>query len=326
MSIPDAASERIALAYYYIWFTKGWFDGSDTPYLKATMSDIHPTVGAYDSDDVDVIAEHMKQCSRAKLDALAVSWRRNKSNGAFHQPHTGSAANQDDILESVMTIAHEHGLRSCIDLEAAGQSADQVHDGLAYYVDRYKNDPRALHAEGKPVVMCWSTWTLGAEAWVEITDKLRDEGLAAFYVASNQMETEYLSFLDALECYTPLSVTETVMEAYTRVRAEVDAYNLTDAGKAKPGRWHATVMPGFEDRIMTDRLKRDDYAHFRFRHGGDYYWETFAAAMASRPEWLHVTSFNELAEHSHIEDTLEYGTRYLDLTARFVDEFKACAC
>ena len=137
------------------------------------------------------------------------------------------------------------------------------------------------------------------------------------------METEYLSFLDALECYTPLSVTETVMENYTRVRAEVDAYNLTDAGKAKPGRWHATVMPGFEDRILPGRLNRDDYAHFRYRHGGDYYWETYAASMASRPEWLHVTSFNELAEHSHIEDTLEYGTRYLDMTARFVEGFKA---
>jgi len=322
MSIPDAAAERIALAYYYIWFTKGWFDGSDTPHLKAAMSDIHPVVGAYDSHDPDIIAEHMKQCRRAKLDALAVSWFYEKRNYGPSGKYTG--AHNDDILESVMTIGHEHGLRICIDMEAGAMSAERVYAALKHFLSRYKGDPRALHAQGKPVVLCWHTWTLGAETWTEIAAKLREEGLDAFYVASNQMDPAYFTFLDALECYTPLSTTETVIEQYTRTRAKVDAYNQTPAGKAKLGRWHATVMPGFEDRMIPRRLNRDDYAHFRYRRGGQYYWETFAAAMASRPEWLHVTSFNELAEHSHIEETLEYGDLYLRLTAEFVQHFKAC--
>lgn len=315
MVLPDASAERIVLAYYYIWFTKGWFDGSQTPSLKATMSDIHPTIGAYDSHDPDVIKAHMEQCAKAKLDALAVSW--------FYQKRNLTGASNDDILEQVMTIGHEHGFRLCIDMEAASLSAERLFEALKYYLSRYSNDPRALHAQGKPVVLCWSTWKLGAEAWKGVTDELRSEGLDAFYVASNQMDVSYFNFLDALECYTPLSTTETVMEQYTSVRAAVDAYNQTPAGRAKPGRWHATVMPGFEDRIMTDRLNRDDYAHFRVRRSGYYYWETFAAAMASRPEWLHVTSFNELAEHSHIEDTLEDGDLYLRLTAEFATHFKA---
>ncbi len=46
MQLPDAAQERIALAYYYIWFTKGWFDGSQTPSLRRAMEDIHPVIGA----------------------------------------------------------------------------------------------------------------------------------------------------------------------------------------------------------------------------------------------------------------------------------------
>ena len=326
MAIQDAANERIALAYYYIWFTRGWFDGSDTPQYQAAMSDIRPVVGPYDSDDTDVIAEHMKQCRRAKLDALAVSWSPHKRNGVFHRPRARSGASQDDILESVMAIGHEHGLRSCIDLEAARMKPEEVHRALTYYLEKYRDDPRALHADGKPVVLCWATWMLGADVWADITAKLRSEGLDAFYVASNQMDPAYFSFLDALECYTPLSTTETVMQQYTGVRAAVDAHNSTDAGRAKPGRWHATVMPGFEDRMIPGRLDRDDYAHFRYRQGGDYYWETFAAAMASRPEWLHVTSFNELAEHSHIEETLEYGDLYLRLVAKFVDDFKACGC
>jgi len=324
MSIPDAAKERIALAYYYIWFTKGWFDGTDAN-LKAAMSDIHPAIGPYDSHDRDVIAEHMTQCRKAHLDALAVSWFHGKRNfGADGQRFTG--AHSDDILESVMTIGSQHGLRICIDMEAAKLSADRLHDALKHYLSRYANDPRALHAEGKPVVLCWSTWQLGHETWTTVTDRLRADGLDAFYVASNQMDPAYLSFLDALECYTPLSTTETVMAQYTRVRRLVDEHDRTSAGSRKPGRWHATIMPGFDDRCIPGRLNRDDYAHFRLRRHGYYYWETFAAAMASRPEWLHVTSFNELAEHSHIEETVEDGDLYLRLTAEMVDHFKSVAC
>jgi hypothetical protein len=208
-------------------------------------------------------------------------------------------------------------------MEAGRLPADQLYRALQHYLSRYKDDPRALHARGRPVVLCWSTWQLGAEVWTEITNKLRTEGLDGFYVASNQMDPAYFSFLDALECYTPLSTSETVMQTYTRVRKDVLAYNRTPAGKSKPGRWHATIMPGFDDRLVPDRLKRDDYAHFRLRNGGHYYWETFAAAMASRPEWLHVTSFNELAEHSHIEETEEHGDLYLRATAKMVQDFKA---
>ena len=49
---------------------------------------------------------------------------------------------------------------------------------------------------------------------------------------------------------------------------------------------------------------------------------TFDAALSSNPDWIHITSFNELAEHTHIEPTKEFGWFYIDMTAKFVDEFK----
>jgi hypothetical protein len=326
MSLPDAATERIAMAYYYIWYSKGWFDGSAAPPFRTTMSGVHPAIGPYDSSDLDVIAAHMDQCKRAKLDALAISWWKGKNNAQWlSSDPLPDCANQDDILDSVMTAGYERDIRSTIILEVYSDDTELIYDALKYYIDKYRNDPRALHAQGKPVVCTWNTWILGLDVWNGILGRLSEEGLDAFHIATNQPDTAFLEFFDAIDIYTPLSPTETAMQTYTGIRAAVDTYNLTDAGKVKPGRWHATVMPGFEDRLMPERLDRDDYAHFRYRHGGDYYWETFAAAMASQPDWLHVTSFNELAEHSYIEDTLEYGTRYLDLTARFIEEFKASA-
>ena len=49
---------------------------------------------------------------------------------------------------------------------------------------------------------------------------------------------------------------------------------------------------------------------------------TFKAAMSSNPDWLHISTFNELYEFSHIEATFEHGYTYIDLTAEFVREFK----
>lgn len=44
--------------------------------------------------------------------------------------------------------------------------------------------------------------------------------------------------------------------------------------------------------------------------------------MVSNSDWLHISTFNELAEFSHIEATFEHGYPYIDLTAEFVREFK----
>ena len=52
------------------------------------------------------------------------------------------------------------------------------------------------------------------------------------------------------------------------------------------------------------------------------YRGTFEAAMGSNPDWLHISTFNELYEFSHIEATFEHGYTYIDLTAEFVKEFK----
>ena len=56
---------------------------------------------------------------------------------------------------------------------------------------------------------------------------------------------------------------------------------------------------------------------------GAYYRGTFEAAMSSNPDWLHVSTFNELYEWSHIEATVEFGYSYIDLTAQFAAELKS---
>jgi uncharacterized protein YraI len=82
--------------------------------------------------------------------------------------------------------------------------------------------------------------------------------------------------------------------------------------------WAATVMPGYDDTRTT---RADKFA--RQRQDGDFYRSTWNAALASRPDFVILTSFNEWVEGSQIEPSVTYGNLYLDLTREYAAQFKS---
>ena len=60
----------------------------------------------------------------------------------------------------------------------------------------------------------------------------------------------------------------------------------------------------------------------RSRDGGDYYRQCWQAAIASKPQWVVINSFNEWPEGSYIEPSQAYGSLYLDLTRDLSARFK----
>ena len=58
------------------------------------------------------------------------------------------------------------------------------------------------------------------------------------------------------------------------------------------------------------------------RRDGAMYEEGWRGAMASNPEWITITSFNEWYEGTQIEPAASYGSRYLDITRQYADLWK----
>ncbi|MGD8240942.1 MAG: glycoside hydrolase family 99-like domain-containing protein, partial [Armatimonadota bacterium] len=77
-----------------------------------------------------------------------------------------------------------------------------------------------------------------------------------------------------------------------------------------------TLIPGYDDTKI-----REPGLNVR-RHDGRLYEELWKLAIECDPHWVLITSWNEWHEGSEIEPSLEYGDRYIELTARFAKRFK----
>jgi hypothetical protein len=150
---------------------------------------------------------------------------------------------------------------------------------------------------------------------------LNTEGLSAFYLVSQQTSSRYLGPFKCLEVYALVDTPDNQLGSYfLELSEQVEKYN--NRHPESPVQWHATIMPGFDERKIPGRDTPPASAGWKERDNGNYYRMTFEAALASNPNWIHITSFNELAEHSHIEPMQEFGWTYIDMTADFVDNFK----
>jgi hypothetical protein len=326
-----AFTDKLVLAYYYIWFQedtllKPMAEGGG----RERFEGLHPVVGAYNSWDPAIIEKHMQQMNRALIDALAVSWWYDtKENGP------------NSILDTVFEKAVAHGLKITIDYERGLLPLDEVYSNLFYFLDRYKNHPAMLKVEGRPVVMVWTARGHTPEEWQGLFDRLEQAGLSAFPIMSGSYQggkgEAYLGPFRSLEEYTLVDVEDCQLADFMKtMRGHVDNYNQTKGFKnGKPAQHHATITPGYDETRNKGRRTENggfkgagwkDRTKFGVTYpdepAGAYYRGTFDAAMSSNPDWLHISTFNELAEFSHIEATFEHGYTYIDLTAEFVRKFK----
>jgi hypothetical protein len=304
-----AFGDRVALAYYYIWFTPGWWDGSEGNAGQA-LEDIHPRVGRYFSGDEKVIDQHMKWARQARLDALAVSWW-----------HDDSAGGMNERLAKVYAGAARQGMKLALLLEAEPMGPRAIKRSLEYFFDGYGGHPATLRVDGLPVVIVWGAWKQDPAAWASLFESLEKRGQRGFFLVSGQTDPAYLTAFRCLESYSTVDVPEDrLVPFFQKRRQSIDVWNRDHS--QRPAQWHATIMPGYDERKIPGRTETPDGAGWVERGQGAYYRRCFDAAMASKPDWLRITSFNELAEHSHIEPMEEFGSMYIDLTAAFVEEFK----
>jgi hypothetical protein len=291
----QAQGQRLVLAFYYAWYDENTWSPDKVPDMP-----VHP----YRSADPATIERHVREAKGAGIDALVQSWY-------------GPGTNQTESnLIMLLDEAQRQGLQATVDFEVSSPfmtTLQALIGGLEYLVSTHAKHPAFLRCGGKPVVLFWQQQRLSVEQWATIRDQL-DPDRSMVWMAEGY-HPEYLAVFDGLHLYNITWAVNTDPE-YTASKMR----KLTDEYVAAQGvqrYWVATAMPGYDDTRIAGRPNA-----YQYPRSPAYYRRTWEAAMASTPEMIVITSFNEWREGTMIEPSVAYGTTYLDLTRELAAAYK----
>ena len=299
-NLRPGASEggRLVLAFYYTWFDENSWSPSQVPDLP---------LQTYASRDRGVMDRHIAQAQGAGIDAFVVSW---------YGPWGGVNNQTESNFAALLDVAAARGFKVALDVEVvspfaggSGAVVEMLRHGLAVHA----NHPAYLRVNGRPVLFFWRQQRFDTGTWQWIRDQV-DPGRGSIWIAEG-IDMSYQSVFDGHHLYTvtwnpPTDVAYTAAKFsryVTNAREQYGSYRY----------WVATAMPGYND-TRTGRA----HAFARGREDGAYYAQTWQAAIASNPDWVIVTSWNEWPEGTYIEPSQAYGDRYLQLTREWATRFK----
>jgi len=282
---PAQAAERPEplFAYYYIWFNGSSWERAKTDY---------PLLGRYSSDDRGVIRQHVRWAKRAGIDGFIVSW---KSTPVLNRR-----------LERLADVAAAERFKLLV-----------IYQGLDFYreplpVARVAHDldlferrfarREAFAAFQKPLVIWSGTWRFSRREIASVTQSLRHSLLI---LASERNVDGYRRIARSVDgnAYYWASVNPTTYPGHPE--------KLDELGRAvhqRGGIWIPSAAPGFDARKVggTSVVQR---------RGGATLREELDAATRSSPDAVGLISWNEFSENTHVEPSVNHGSRYLDVVA-----------
>ena len=160
----------------------------------------------------------------------------------------------------------------------------------------------AFRAFEKPLVIWSGTWRFSPRELAAVTRSRRDSLLI---LASERNVDGYRRVAGSVDgnAYYWASVDPTTYPGHPEKLAE-----LGRAVHSRSGIWIAPAAPGFDARKVGG-------TSVVARRGGATLREELDAATRSSPDAIGLISWNEFSENTHVEPSLDHGSRYLDVVA-----------
>lgn len=290
--------EQLVLAFYY-----GWYDEHTWSPDKVPDMPLQP----YRSRNRAIIERQVAQAQQAGIDGFVMSWY------GPQEENNQTETNFRTLLE----VAQARGFRATVDFELTSPfytSQADVVAALRYLLDTHAQHPAFLRYGGKPVIFFWRQQNYDVATWAALRQQV-DPAHTTIWIAEG-VDLAYQDVFDGHHLYN-VTWNPPTDPAYTaaKFRRKIDEYSATH-GTHKL--WIATVMPGLDDTHIAGRP--NTYVHPRQK--GTYYRQTWEAAMASNPDMIIITSFNEWREGTMIEPSVTYGDLYLNLTRELSDAYR----
>lgn len=321
-AIASPSAPPLVIALYYGWYGLKEVSGEDSHIEKPdprahTIANFshYPESGPYDSTDDKTLQRHLQQMKNAGIQAVAVSW-------------WGAGDLSDKTLRKLLPLAKLAGLKVCVYVEKVNhpKSKSKVIDEITGLIKSFGQDDAYLKIGGVPVLFFYSGVQdqVGKETWAQILIALPAVGSKIIAIGEGIGDREAMIF-DGIHLNNPAvgiglqeqratlkEMTEDIREA----RHEKVAKSVVEAARKHKRIAVVSVSPGFDDKAAGPEGLVVD------REEGQFYRKSWAAALAAKPDWILVRSFNQWHDGTEIEPSKEFGNQYLTLTAEYSARFK----
>jgi hypothetical protein len=287
LGVVHADGGRAVLAQYYAWFDSSSWGAGKTPDQPQTP---------YSSADRSTIDRQVTQAQQAGIDAFELDW-------------WGPGNPTDSNLQTLLSAANSHGFKITLVMDLNSpfihNTGDLVND--LKYATRYFGDGAWFHYSGKPLMAFYGNRKYDVGTWGWIRGQV-DPNHSSVWLG----EGDLFSYLDVFDGIYPYSIAWSPDPA-----SQLASY--ASSTRTHPGKlWVATVMPGYNDTL----LGRPNGFSVN-RQGGAYYNQVWQGAVASQPDLVSISTWNEWPEGSEIEPAQSFGNLYLQLTKQNADAYRS---
>jgi glycoprotein endo-alpha-1,2-mannosidase len=316
VSQQAAPVPKQVLAFYYPWYgnpeTSGrWVHWSDVDEVNQTIGNAthYPTLGAYDSHDPDLVAQHVSRACEIGLAGFIVSW-------------WGPSSFEDQAVPLLLDTALQCGLQITVYFETVRGSTptpDSALTDVLYLLQQYANHPAWLRVADKPVIFVYSraVGQIGLDGWQQVIDQTNQQYPGGALFIGDRISAAAAQVFDGIHTYNPTGQTAHKTPDEIRLWAQTTFPQwIATAGDRISC---VTIIPGYDD----SKLGRPDPRPITDRWDGDTYRVLWEEAIAADPNWILITSWNEWHEGSEIEPSIENQERELETTAEFAPGFQS---
>jgi hypothetical protein len=295
---PARADARpLVLANYYPWY--------DDTTLQRDFGD--DPVGPANTVDPASVAAQIDLAKSSGIDGFVVEY---EGTPAF-----------DPSIDAVYDTSDRRGdfsvammLDFAVLYDHAGWMTSQTIDAALAAMAARSRRASQLRIGTQPVVFVYGASKVDPSMWRAALDRLwASTGISPFVVADDGS----LSSAGRYDYSTNELLDQSALLRWASDR-RMSLREQPSIGGGSGPLWVAPVSPGYDDR----RLNRPR-SWFVDRLGGARYDDTWTAALASLPDWILVTSWNEYYEQTHVMPGTSSGDSALGQTSTYAQQFHA---
>ncbi len=297
-----AGPSRLVLAAYYPWYVHDTWK-TDKRLLDRPLS-------RYSTEQPDEVRAVFEQAKTAGIDAMAVSLQvRDHRMTIALQAAQAAGIRVAALIETNAAVAvHQPG---------APVDPHVMLDWLTITVDEYASKLAYLRVNDVPVIFVYAAARLDPPTWKTIIGRLRTSGRKALLIGETT-EAPWLDAFDGAFLYASAGLSPSDVGPFdARFSLLVRTFDLAWPDRPRRLVSVATVCPGYDATIRPGRAAPRAVR----RADGAFYDRQWTAALAARPDWVFITSWNEWYENTEIEPGLLYGDAYLRATRRWTSVF-----